>query len=223
VSNKVYAAINAVQAELALVGVSKDRENKQQGYAFRGIDDMYNAIAPLLAKHKLCILPSFTDRMVVERQTKSGGALFYVNVSGKFLFVSAEDGSNTTVGPFFGEAMDSGDKATNKAQSASFKYMAMQTFCIPTEGDNDADKQTHEVAAKAPEGFEDMVVDLELVAKEQGTEPLQAAWKKSKPALRKYFTDTNLAGWEAIKTKAAEFDAKKAAAEKAKTPELVGA
>jgi hypothetical protein len=43
--------------------------------------------------------------------------------------------------------MDSGDKATNKAMSAAYKYMAMQLFCIPTEGDNDADSSTHEIAA----------------------------------------------------------------------------
>lgn len=41
--------------------------------------------------------------------------------------------------------MDSGDKASNKAMSAAYKYAAIQTFCIPTEGDNDADSTTHEV------------------------------------------------------------------------------
>ena len=43
--------------------------------------------------------------------------------------------------------MDSGDKATNKAMSAAYKYAAMQAFAIPTEGDNDADSTTHEVIA----------------------------------------------------------------------------
>lgn len=211
----VYTAINAVQADLAAVGISKGRKNDQQGYQFRGIDDMYNAVAPLLAKHKLCILPAFAERAVAERVTKNGGVLFYTNVAGTFTFVSVEDGSSHQVGPFYGEAMDSGDKSTNKAQSASFKYMAMQTFCIPTEGDNDADKTTHEVAAKAPDGFEDMVADLELVAGEQGVDALQAAWKAANPKLRKHFTDTNKAGWEAIKAKATAFDKAKAQTQEA--------
>jgi hypothetical protein len=43
--------------------------------------------------------------------------------------------------------MDSGDKATNKAMSAAYKYAAFLTFAIPTEGDNDAESHTHEVAA----------------------------------------------------------------------------
>ncbi len=42
--------------------------------------------------------------------------------------------------------MDSGDKSTNKAMSAAYKYAAFMTFAIPTEGDNDADAHTPEVA-----------------------------------------------------------------------------
>jgi hypothetical protein len=41
--------------------------------------------------------------------------------------------------------MDSGDKATNKAMSAAYKYAAFQAFSIPTESDNDADASTHVV------------------------------------------------------------------------------
>ena len=48
-----------------------------------------------------------------------------------------------------GEAMDRSDKATNKAMSAAYKYACFQTFCIPTEGDNDADFTTHEVKEKS--------------------------------------------------------------------------
>ena len=142
----VYKAINAVQAELAKSGISKDRNNAQQGYKFRGIDDVYNALAPILSRNGLCILPRVTSRDVVERQTKNGGALFYVTVGMEFDFVSSEDGSKHTIA-MYGEAMDSGDKATNKAMSAAYKYACMQAFSIPTEGDNDADAHTHEVKA----------------------------------------------------------------------------
>jgi len=142
---KVYKAINAVQDELSKIGITKNKTNSQgAGYKFRGIDDIYNAISPLLAKHSLCILPRVLARECVERIAKSGGALFYVTVEVEFDFVCAEDGSKHTV-KTFGEAMDSGDKATNKAMSASYKYACIQTFAIPTEGDNESDSQTHEV------------------------------------------------------------------------------
>jgi hypothetical protein len=142
---KVYAAIAAVMGDLAKAGISKGRKNVQQGYPFRGIDDVYNALSPFLATRGLVIIPAFANRSQVERVTAKGGALFYVTVEGTFTLVCIEDGSQTVAGPFFGEAMDSGDKATNKAMSAAFKYMAMEVFCIPTEGDNDADSTTHDV------------------------------------------------------------------------------
>ena len=141
---KVYSAINAVQAELARDGITKDKRNQQQGYNFRGIDDVYNALSPLLARHGLCVLPRILARDVQERTNKNGTVLFYVTVEAEFDFVSAEDGSKHVVRTF-GEAMDSGDKATNKAMSAAYKYAAFQAFAIPTEGDNDADSTTHEV------------------------------------------------------------------------------
>ena len=148
---KVYQSINAVQKELSTIGITKDRTNTQgSGYKFRGIDDVYNAIAPLLAKHGLCILPRVLTRECVERLSKNGGALFYVTVEVEFDFVSAEDGSKHTV-KTFGEAMDSGDKATNKAMSAAYKYAAFQAFSIPTESDNDEDASTHDVQPKLTE------------------------------------------------------------------------
>lgn len=147
---KVYQAINRVQSALSKTGISKDRTNSQgSGYKFRGIDDVYNAVAPLLAEHGLCILPRVLARTCDERASKSGGALFYVTVEAEFDFVCAEDGSKHTV-KTFGEAMDSGDKATNKAMSAAYKYAAFQAFSIPTEGDNDADAHTHSVAERMP-------------------------------------------------------------------------
>lgn len=142
---KVYQAINAVQAALSTDGIGKNRKNTQgSGYMFRGIDDVYNALSPLLAKNALVIIPRMLARTCEERQSKAGGALFYVTVEAEFDFVSAEDGSKATARTF-GEAMDSGDKATNKAMSAAYKYAAFQTFAIPTEGNPDADAETHEV------------------------------------------------------------------------------
>lgn len=151
-SQKVYTAISNVTGALAKEGISKDNKNTQQGYSFRGIDDVYNALAGLLAEHKLVIMPRVLSREVVERTTKSGTALFYVLLDVEYDFISCEDGSKYTV-KVYGEAMDSGDKATNKAMSAAYKYACLQTFCIPTEGDNDADKTTHEVTTGQPSPF----------------------------------------------------------------------
>lgn len=149
-TTSVYAAIANVAAAMCAKGVGKNRKadtGRGGSYAFRGIDDFYNALAPELAAAKLCILPRCTARETSERKKADGGALFFTVVTMEFDFVSAEDGSKHTVGPFYGEAMDSGDKATNKAMSAAYKYCVMQAFAIPVEGQTiDSEQDTHEVA-----------------------------------------------------------------------------
>ena len=182
---EVYKAINAVQAALSKTGISKDRQTTGGGasFKFRGIDDVYAAVSPLLAEHKLCIIPRCIARTYVERQTKSGGALFYVTVEAEFDFVSAVDGTKHTARTF-GEAMDSGDKATNKAMSAAYKYAAFQTFAIPTEGDNDADAHVHEVAA--PALAETTIVDhIAAIESASNKETLATAYKAANGAAKK--------------------------------------
>lgn len=157
----VYQAINEVAAELAQMGIAKNSKNQMQGFNFRGIDAVYNTLAPLLAKHKLCILPRCLERICVERTNAKGTALFYVTVKSDFDFVGI-DGSKHTI-TTYGEAMDSGDKATNKAMSAAYKYAAFQAFCIPTEETAiDADAETHEVVKTvlSENGFEDSLIAI---------------------------------------------------------------
>jgi hypothetical protein len=178
---EVYKAISAVAREMAEQGISKDRENRQQGFSFRGIDQVYNALAPMLAKHGLVILPRITERTVTERTTKSGGVLFYVVVKAEFDFVATEDGSKHTV-TTYGEAMDSGDKATNKAMSIAYKYAAFQAFCIPTEQTAiDADAEVHHVAARSPD---DILADFTAQAAECATiDDLKGIYKPAWNAL----------------------------------------
>lgn len=171
----VYKAISAVAKEMAEQGISKDRENRQQGFNFRGIDQVYNALAPALVRHGLLILPRITERTVTERASQRGGVLFYVVVKAEFDFVATEDGSRHTV-VTYGEAMDSGDKATNKAMSIAYKYAAFQTFCIPTEQTAiDADAEVHHVAARSPD---DILADFTAQAAECLTlDDLKAIYK----------------------------------------------
>jgi len=143
----VYQMISAVALQMSKDGIAKAKKNTQQGYNFRGIDDVYNALAPVMSEVGLVVLPRVLSRECVERTTQKGYPLFYTTVEVEFDFVSSHDGSKHTV-KTYGEAMDSADKSTNKAMSAAYKYACMQAFCIPTEGDNDADATTHEVAPK---------------------------------------------------------------------------
>jgi hypothetical protein len=163
---RVYAAISAVARSLARRGIAKQHTNAQDGYAFRGIDDVYGALSPLLARHRLCMLPRMLERGSVSHRSPNGELIFSVWVRAAFDFVSVADGSQHSV-ETFGEAMDLGDKATSKAMSAAFKYAAMQTFCIPVAGEADADATTPPrliVGNQPPvEGWARWVTDLQTV------------------------------------------------------------
>ena len=137
----IYETISAVMNEIGAVG--KTSKNQQQGFMFRGIDAVMNAISPALQKHKLFIVPEILEQTREERQTRNGSALIYSICKIKYTFY-AEDGSSISA-IVIGEGMDSGDKATNKAMSIAFKYACFQTFCIPTEEMVDPDAECHEV------------------------------------------------------------------------------
>ena len=141
----IYESIAVVMSEIGAVG--KNSQNKQQGFMFRGIDAVMNAINPALVKNKVFIVPEILEQTREERTSSKGGTLIYSVCKIKYTFF-AEDGSSVSA-VVIGEGMDSGDKATNKAMSIAFKYACFQVFCIPTEEMADPDAECHEVKAKA--------------------------------------------------------------------------
>lgn len=141
-SPRVLAGIKQVMQAFADKGIAKSHKNESQGFKFRGIDDVMNRMAQHLVEAELVIVPNIRNREVYERVNSRGNPLFYVTVQVDFTVYSTVDGSSV-VCSVPGEAMDSGDKATNKALSIAYKYMAFQLFAIPI--DEDPDRHTHEV------------------------------------------------------------------------------
>lgn len=130
--------------------ISKDKRNTQQGFMFRGIDQVMNTMKPLLAKHGVFVVPEVIDRQREERASKNGSLLIYSILTVRHHFI-ASDGSevcSVTVG----EGMDSADKASNKAMAIAFKYACFQVFCIPTEemANDDPDAYSPEPTPKKP-------------------------------------------------------------------------
>jgi len=143
----IYEAINAVMSDIGAIG--KDSRNQMQGFNFRGIDAVMNALSPALIKNHIFIVPEVLEQTREERTSTKGSALIYSVCRVKYTFY-AEDGSSISA-VVIGEGMDSGDKATNKAMSIAFKYACFQVFCIPTKEMADPDADTHEVLAKKTE------------------------------------------------------------------------
>lgn len=143
---KIYKLIPIIMGEIG--AIEKTRTNDQQRYKFRGIDDIYSALQGPLVKNGVFYIPKVLKREFIERASKSGGTLLYTTVTMSFTFM-ADDGSNIEV-ITVGEAMDSGDKSSNKAMSAALKYAVIQLFCIPTHEDNDTENHSPEVTPPKP-------------------------------------------------------------------------
>lgn len=142
-TGKIFAAIPAMIEEVG--HISKDKKNQQQGFNYRGIDDVYNAVHPLLAKYKVFPVSKILEENREERRSSSDKALLFTRLKMQYTFY-CDDGSSIAT-EVIGEGMDSGDKASNKAMSIAYKYALFQLLCIPTMA-IDPDSETHEVAAK---------------------------------------------------------------------------
>lgn len=166
----IYQSIANIMQEVP--AITKSKQNKQQGFMYRGIDDVMNTFQPLLAKHKVFIVPQVMEQTRETRTTKNGSELLYSICKIKYTFF-AEDGScieAITVG----EGMDSGDKATNKAMAIAMKYALFQVFCIPTEDDPDGEtpedvepKPTDKLDEKSAKALEDVMVKKGLDVERQ--------------------------------------------------------
>lgn len=140
----IYEKIVDVMRAVGAIG--KNKQNTHQKYSFRGIDDMYNALHEPMATAGIFAAPRVLSRDREERKGSGGGNLIYTILEVEHRFY-ATDGSSVSV-VTIGEAMDSGDKSCNKAQSAAYKYALMELFCIPTEEKLDTEYETHTVAPK---------------------------------------------------------------------------
>lgn len=139
-NGQIYAAISAAMADISAIG--KDKYNQQQGFKFRGIDDVMNALKPILTKNKIFTVPQVLEQTREIKVTAKGGELRYSLLKIAFRFY-ATDGSFIEA-VTLGEGMDSGDKASNKAMAIAYKYALFQVFCIPTEEMTDPDGESYE-------------------------------------------------------------------------------
>lgn len=143
----IYTAISNAMAEIGVIG--KDSKNQQQGFKYRGIDAVMNALQPVLVKNKIFAIPEVLEQTREEKTTKNGGNLTYTILKVKYTFY-ALDGSNVSA-IVIGEGMDSADKSSNKAMSIAFKYACFQILCIPTEETNpDPDADAHDIISDKP-------------------------------------------------------------------------
>lgn len=177
---KIYEAIVKLIADAEPIAKGKKTEGF---YKYRGIEDIYNSVNPLMAKHK--IFNTFETEERRERQYKTASGAEWMNVAVKVRFkFYADDGSFVEIA-LWGEGADSGDKGSGKAYSQAHKYAICMLLCWPYEGDHkeapeaiaaDATKQQHKELSMS-ETVKSFPVALKDKLKSAGYDTLAKAFK----------------------------------------------
>lgn len=141
---KIYAQISKIMRDVPAIG--KEKKNHAQGYNFRGIDDVYNVVNSVMAKHGVFSTINVLDDYTEERKSSRGAILIYRILKIEYTF-HAEDGSSVSC-IVIGEGMDTGDKASNKAMAVAHKYAIIQLLQIPTNDPVDPECESHEIIDK---------------------------------------------------------------------------
>lgn len=160
--------------DIAKIGIAKLGRADTGGakYNFRGIDQAMNEMSPILVNNGITVTPRYSELAIQERAKDGGKFTRFVTVKGSFVF-GAEDGSQL-VAEAYGEAMDSGDKATIKAQSVAFRTVLFQQFIVPLMA-MDTELEGEE------ESGEDETLNKFREAAMNGTKALEKLFKESKP------------------------------------------
>jgi hypothetical protein len=154
----IHESLAKVMASVS--SVAKKDKNTSQGFNFRGIDAVLNAVAPALREHGVIVMPKVTwhDYKTVEVGQKRT-QMAHVIVSVQYTFTGqAGDSIECQV---LGEAMDSGDKAVAKAMSVAFRIALLQALALPTD-EPDPDSYSYERSEAKPEATIEQVEEWKM-------------------------------------------------------------
>ncbi len=173
----VVEALSAVMHDVQAVG--KAQRNLQQGYVFRGIDAVVNAVGPAFRQHGIVAVPHQSEARYRDVLTNTGKPSRECTVQVTYRFYGpAGDFIECSVP---GESMDFGDKGAPKAMSVAYRIALLQALCIPTD-EPDPDSQSYERGQDAPPAeatveqvakFDELAKTLAAAESEDG---LKAAW-----------------------------------------------
>ena len=132
---------NMIKAMKLMEAIGKNQRNDTQGFKYRGIDDVYNAMHEAFAEAEIFCAPRTISRKEKDNPKSSGKIWVHTTLETIFRFYTT-DGSYVDVGPIFSEGEDGGDKGSVKALAHGHKYCLLQAFMVPTKEEKDPDAQT---------------------------------------------------------------------------------
>lgn len=129
--------------------VQKDKQMMGGGsYKYVSVEAVIDSLRPAMVDVGLILLPVAVEPLTIESfEGKNGGRMNRTQVKYTFAMLHGESGEQMPV-VVIGEAIDVGDKSSNKAMTAARKYALIMAFNIETGIDPDDTPSTSQERAR---------------------------------------------------------------------------
>lgn len=129
----VHVAWARVMADVQSIAKGDERSDSGGRYKFRGVDRVINAVGPALRRHGVLVLPTKVfDVEYRELTTKAGGSMQECTLKVQWT-VRGPMGDDLPVMESAGQANDTADKGTAKAESVAHRVFFLTSLQIPTQ------------------------------------------------------------------------------------------
>lgn len=135
VAKSLAAKLAEIMGEIEFV--EKRGRNTAQGYSFVRAADVANAVRKKMAEKNIIMLRQIVDKRCYETMTSNGKVQQAIDLHVRYTFRDGATGETLTQDGY-GSGVDSGDKASYKAQTGALKYALRDAFLIPDESDPEA-------------------------------------------------------------------------------------
>lgn len=153
------AMVQVMQDVQAIRKTGTYDDNRGTKYNFRGIDEVINAVGPVLRKYGVRVIPQLLDRTLRDTKTGAGRDTREVLVTVEYTLKAPDGTFEVYVVP--GESLDTSDKGTAKAMSVAYRILWLQVLCIPTDDpDPDASHLERSGTGPMPDAVADHIVRI---------------------------------------------------------------
>jgi hypothetical protein len=156
----VHLAWLRVRREIRTISKGSEYNERGTRYNYRAADTVVQYFGPVTIKHGVNVLPFKTETTYGSKQTKSGSTMRECSVTVTWHIVGPK--GDVLVTQTAGEALDTSDKSTTKAQTVALRNLLLNGGLIPTgERDPDADRIERgiEAPARSAESYRDELLD----------------------------------------------------------------
>ncbi|TLQ43456.1 ERF family protein [Streptomyces marianii] len=140
----VHVAWLRVRREIRAIAKGELYNQSGTRFNFRGVDTVVNVFGPVTLKHGVHVMPTEVTATYGEKTTKNGGKMRECSVLVTWTIMGPK--GDTLTLQTMGEALDTADKSTTKAQSVALRTLLLSFGLTPTH-DTDPDADRHERGA----------------------------------------------------------------------------